>query len=104
MLTKEQRLRRATIAVVAPLHNEEPAETFEERAPRRLSIGAAMMAMTRRVWRPKPIPDNLDNGMIDRLCRRRRSFDKRAYRPIAVDVNNLAEGVPIYPLPRAIGL
>jgi hypothetical protein len=42
--------------------------------------------------------------MIDSLCRRRRSFDKRAYRPIAVDVNNLAEGVPIYPLPRAIGL
>ena len=32
MLTKEQRLRRATIAVVAPLHNEAPAETFEERA------------------------------------------------------------------------
>ena len=32
MLTKEQRLRRATIAVVAPLHNEAPAEAFEERA------------------------------------------------------------------------
>ena len=64
-----------------------------------------MMAMTRRLWRPKSIPDNLDNaGMIDRLCRRRRSFDKRAYRPIAVDVNNLAEGVPNNPLPHAIGL
>ena len=64
-----------------------------------------MMAMTRRLWRPKSIPDNLDNaGMIDRLCRRRRSFDKRAYRPIAVDVNNLAEGVPNNPLPRAIEL
>jgi hypothetical protein len=32
MLTKEQRLRRATIAVVAPLHHEAPAETLEERA------------------------------------------------------------------------
>ena len=32
MLTKEQRLRRATIAVVAPLHNEARAEAFEERA------------------------------------------------------------------------
>jgi hypothetical protein len=44
LLTKEQRLRRATIAVVAPLHNEAPAEAFEERA----EVGAAMMAMTRR--------------------------------------------------------
>ena len=32
MLTKEQRLRRATIAVVARLHHEAPAETLEERA------------------------------------------------------------------------
>src|SRR5215475_15383047 len=32
MLTKQQRLRRATIAVVAPLHNEAPTEAFEERA------------------------------------------------------------------------
>ena len=32
MSSKEQRLRRATIAVVAPLHQEAPAEAFEERA------------------------------------------------------------------------
>jgi hypothetical protein len=32
MPTKEQRLRRATIAVVAPLHQEPPAEALEERA------------------------------------------------------------------------
>jgi hypothetical protein len=32
MSTKEQRLRRATIAVVAPLHQEPPAEALEERA------------------------------------------------------------------------
>ena len=32
MLTKEQRLRRATIAVVAPLHHEVPEETVDGRA------------------------------------------------------------------------
>jgi hypothetical protein len=32
MSSKEQRLRRATIAVVAPLHQEAPAEALEERA------------------------------------------------------------------------
>jgi len=100
MLTKEQRLRRATIAVVAPLHNEEPAETFEERAPRRLSIGAAMMAMTRRLWRSKSILDHRDDaGMVDRPCRRRRSLDKRRKAAIPVDVHNLAHAMPMMRVP-----
>jgi hypothetical protein len=50
-----------------------------------------MMAMTRRLWRPKSIPDNLDNaGMVDRPCQRRRSRQAA----IPVDVHNLAHAMP----------